>query len=230
MFHLPAYLALERWVLARTVVVIQPSGPEGPRQLLSAGARRVLVIGGDFASEPGMEVRPSSGARLPLRDESVDLVVCIEAFGGLRSTDRRELLRESHRVLRSDGVFCAWIEQRSSEAFGRTLIGSSQVDFWALEDQMNAIFPQVAMIAQMPWQGFSLAPILEDPGFENEEPQLALREELLAEAPEASHYLAIASRSRQPAGLARECLLIPLPRDEVFGFDPQSERDAAEFR
>ncbi|MFO7567383.1 MAG: methyltransferase domain-containing protein [Enhygromyxa sp.] len=228
MYHLPAYLALERWVLARTVVVVQPSGPEGPRRLLAAGARRVLVIGGDFASEPGMEVRPASGARLPLRDESVDLVICIEAFGGLRSTDRRELLRESYRVLRGEGIFCSWIEQREAEAFGRTLVGSSQVDFWGLEDQIGAIFPRVDMLAQMPWQGFSLAPILDDEAG-GEEPQLALREELLDEAPEASHYLAVASKTRTPAGLARECLLVPLPRNEVFGFDPQAERDGVEI-
>jgi DNA repair exonuclease SbcCD ATPase subunit len=232
-YHLPAYLALERWVLARTVVVVQPSGPEGPRRLLAAGARQVLVIGGDFASEPGMEVRPAAGSRLPLRDESIDLVVCIEAFGALRSTDRRELLREGHRVLRPEGVLCAWIEQRESEAFGRTLAGSSQLDFWALEEHISAIFPRVDMLAQMPWQGFSLAPILDErtalrPG-ESEEPQLSLREDLLAEPPEASHYLAIASKSRVPPGLARECLLIPLPRNEVFGFDPQAERDGAEI-
>jgi len=232
-YHLPAYLALERWVLARTVVVVQPSGPEGPRRLLAAGARQVLVIGGDFNSEPGMEVRPSAGSRLPLRDESIDIVVCIEAFGALRSTDRRELLRESHRVLRSEGILCAWIEQRESEAFGRTLAGSSQLDFWALEEHIAAIFPRVDMLAQMPWQGFSLAPILDEqtlmrPG-EAEEPQLSLREDLLAEPPEASHYLAIASKSRTPPGIGRECLLIPLPRNEVFGFDPQAERKGAEL-
>ncbi|WP_181234463.1 methyltransferase domain-containing protein [Enhygromyxa salina] len=234
MFHLPAYLALERWVLARTVVVIQPSGPEGPRRLLSAGARRVLVIGGDFPSEAGMEVRPSSGSRLPLRDESIDIVMCIEAFGRLRSTDRRELLRESHRILRDEGMFCAWIEQREAEAFGRTLAGSSQVDFWALEDQINAVFARVDMLAQMPWQGFSVAPILDERDERHErdpqEPQLALREDLLVEAPEASHFLAIASKSRTPAGLSRECLLIPLPRDEVFGGpDPRASRDGAEI-
>ncbi len=233
MYHLPAYLALERWVLARTVVVVQPSGPEGPRRLLAAGARQVLVIGGDFHSEPGMEVRPSAGSRLPLRDESVDIVLCIEAFGALRSTDRRDLLRESHRVLRSEGIFCAWIEQRQSEAFGRTLAGSSQLDFWALEEHIAAIFPRVDMIAQMPWQGFSLAPILDEQtmmrGGEPEEPQLALREDLLAEPPEASHYLAVASKSRVPPNLSRECLLIPLPRNEVFGFDPQAERKGAEI-
>src|SRR5690606_37672645 len=228
-YHLPAYLALERWVLARTVVVVQPSGPEGPRRLLAAGARRVLVIGADFASEPGMEVRPASGTRLPLRDESVDIVVCIVAFGALRSTDRRELLREGYRVLRGEGIFCSWIEQREAEAFGRTLVGSSQIDFWALEDQIGAIFPRVDMLAQMPWQGFLLAPILDDEAGIGEEPQLALREELLDEAPEASHYLAVASKSRTPAGLARECLLIPLPRNEVFGFNPQAERDGAEI-
>ncbi|MCA9697355.1 MAG: class I SAM-dependent methyltransferase, partial [Myxococcales bacterium] len=199
MYHLPAYLALERWVLARTVVVIQPSGPEGPRRLLSAGARQVLVIGADFPSEPGMEVRPAGGSRLPLRDGSVDMVVCIEAFGGLRSTDRRELLRDGYRVLRADGLFCAWIEQREAEAFGRTLAGSSQLDFWGLEDQIAAIFPRIDMLAQMPWQGFSLAPIL-DENVAPEDPILALREELLDDAPEASHYLAVASKSRTPPG------------------------------
>lgn len=226
-YHLPAYLALERWVLARRVVVIQPSGPEGPRRMLAAGARQVLVIGADFPSEPGMDVRPSNGSRLPLRDASIDVVVCLEAFGAMRPNDRRELLRDSFRVLRKDGMFCAWIEQRESEAFGRTLAGSSQVDFWGLEDEINAVFPRVDMMAQMPWQGFSLAPILDDEyePTQSDDPDLALREELLEEAPEASHYLAIASKARPPAGLARECLLIPLPRDEVFGL--QAERGEA---
>lgn len=208
MYHLPAYVALARLVLARRVVVVLPSSLEGPRCLARAGAREVLVVGDGLTSEDGIVVRPGS-TQLPLRDRSVDVVCCVEALGGLARRDRRELLTEAHRVLRPDGLLATWIEQPGAQAFGQRLPGSEAVDFWTLEEELATLFEEVAILAQMPWQGFSVAPVVDEE--QSSQPGLALDEGLLSEAPEASHYLAIAGKSTLPSSLARDCVLIPVP-------------------
>ncbi len=106
-YHLPAYLALSRLVLARRVVVVAPKNLEGARQLLRAGAREILIIGADLPPEEGIQVRPELGTTLPLRDGSVDVVCAIESFGTMPNRRRRELLREPHREGRPDGLFAA---------------------------------------------------------------------------------------------------------------------------
>jgi chromosome segregation ATPase len=207
--HLPAYVALARLVLARRVVVVMPESLEGPRRLLQAGARELLVIGDDLPSEPGIVSRPGS-TRLPLRDRSVDVVCCIEALAQLPGSDRRQLLTEAHRILRPDGLFAGWVEYDAGAESGSTGVPAA-LDFWTLEDELASLFDEVAMLAQMPWQGFSLAPIVDDEGAG--EPGLRLEEGLLAELPEASHYLAVAGKSALPATLVRDCVLVPVPGD-----------------
>jgi len=217
-YHLPAYLALSRLVLARRVVVVAPRSLHGPRELLRAGAREVLVIGADLPPEKGIQVRAEFGSALPLRDGSVDVVCAIESFGSMPNRRRRELLREAHRVARPDGIFAAWIEQPDGDVFGERLRGATTVDFWSLEDELSVIFQHVYMLAQMPWRGFSLAPVLErdDPAGE-EEPRIRLKENLLPDPPAASHYLAVAGKAPLPATVTRECLLVPLELESISG-------------
>lgn len=215
-YHLPAYLALSRLVLARRVVVVQPRTLAGPRALLRAGAREVLVVGADLPPEDGIQVRAEIGTNLPLRDGTVDVVCAIESFGAMPNRRRRELLREAFRVARPDGVFAAWIEQPDGDVFGQRLRGATTVDFWSLEDELSVIFKHVYMLAQMPWRGFSLAPVLDDDDpAAGEEPAVRLDEGLLAEPPAASHYLAVAGKSALPTSVARECLLVPVELESV---------------
>lgn len=205
MHHLPAYVALARLVLARRVVVVLPGDLSGPRCLAQAGAREILVVHDTLASEPGIVVRPGS-TQLPLRDHSVDVVCCIEAYGELPATSRAELLAESRRVLRPDGLFAAWI---GNAAPGAAASGGPRLDFWSFETELGQAFEAVAILAQMPWQGFSVAPVLDEA--DASEPVLSLRETLLEAAPEATHYLAVASMSALPPALTRDCVLVPVP-------------------
>lgn len=208
MHHLPAYVALERWAATRRVVVVAPTDASGPRRLLAAGARGVIVVGGDLPPIPGTE-RYEGVPKIPAGDATVDMVACIEAYGLLDDDARRELVREAYRVLRPGGIFAAWIRHPPGP--------DDTVDFWTLEEELSAVYEHTYMVAQMPWRGFSLAPVLEQaPGAAG--PTLTLDEGLLDELPDASHYLAVAFRQRPSAKLVErltaECLLVPTPEPE----------------
>lgn len=208
MHHLPAYVALERWAATRRVVVVAPTDASGPRRLLAAGARGVIVVGGDIPPIPGTE-RYEGGPKLPAGDATVDMVACIESYGLLDDDSRHQLVREAYRVLRPGGIFAAWIRHPPGP--------EDCVDFWTLEEELSAVYERTYMVAQMPWRGFSLAPVLEQAeGAAG--PTLTLDEGLLDALPEASHYLAVAFRQRPSAKLVErltaECLLVPTPEAE----------------
>lgn len=217
MHHLPAYVALERWAATRRVVVVAPTDAVGPRRLLAAGARGVIVVGGDLPPIPGTE-RYEGVPKIPAGDATVDMVACIEAYGSLDAADRRLLVREAYRVLRPGGIFAAWIRHPPGP--------DDAVDFWTLEEELSEVYERTYMVAQMPWRGFSLAPVLDQAqggaqaeGAPPSAPTLTLDEGLLETLPEASHYLAIAFRQRPSAKLVErltaECLLVPLPEPEA---------------
>ncbi len=186
--YLPAYVALERWWLAKRVAIVSPQQPEGPRRLAAAGTGRVLVLGAPMEASPGVEVWAGplpSPLRLPLRDASVDAVLCIEAYAGLTAGDRAALVSEARRVLRPKGVLALWC-----------------TDLPATEALLRPAFLEIAALAQLRWSGISLAPV--GPAGAN---ALRLVEDLLAAAPSAGPYLVLASTS-ELGPLVHECVLV----------------------
>jgi chromosome segregation ATPase len=208
LYHLPPYVALSRWVDRRRVLVVAPGDEAGVRRLLTAGAR-VTVVGGDVRLD-GVE-RHDGVPRLPVADAVFDLVLCVEVFGGLDDEERAKLIREARRVLVPGGAFATWIPEDDEGG----------LDFYALEEALTSTFEHVCMLAQMPWSGVSLAPVL-DEGVSTI-PDVALSEVLLDVPPSATHYLGVASgsitgfASELLEQLVRECLLVPLPTSEAAG-------------
>jgi len=200
-YHLPAYVAVERWAAGRVVVVAAPHDGAGARRLRDAGAR-VIVVGRPTEAE-GLEVRDGIPS-LPIADGSADVVACIEGYAKLPADVRARLLVEARRVLGPGGLFVAWTAHEPDRRDG------GAVDFWTLEREVSSAFARVQMIAQMPWQGWSLAPIVDDA---SPTPAIAVRESLLQTAPQATHYLALAGGSGASARLqsALQCLLVPVP-------------------
>lgn len=176
--------------------------------MLEAGARGVIVVGGDLPPIAGTE-RYAGVPTLPVGDSTIDMVVCLESYSKLISEDRRALLHEAYRVLRPGGLFAAWIRHPPEP--------DDVVDFWTLEEELSTVYERTYMVAQMPWRGFSLAPVL-DAEPDEVAPSLTLDEGLLEEPPEATHYLAVAFRQRPSAKLVErltaECLLVPVPEPE----------------
>lgn len=161
-----------------------------------------MLVGECPWATPDVEVRRGI-PELPLPDGDADVIMCIEAYASLAPVVRRQLVREAHRVLRRGGMFVASVPASSS--------GEEDADFWALESELGEAFIGTTMVAQMPWEGVSLAPVLDD----ERVPTVALEETLLERAPEATHYLAVAFRG-YPAPdvferLRSECVLVPVP-------------------
>jgi hypothetical protein len=195
--HLAAYLVIERWAPGRVVVVVAPRGPEGARRLRDVGARVIVVGALDGAA--GLDVRPGVPS-LPLPDGSAHIVVCLEGWAALEPEARARVVAEARRVLTPDGLFAAWARQPRA--------GEGGVDFWALEQELASGFERVQMFAQLPWQGFSVAPVIDD----ERAPPIVVREGLLHDAPEATHYLALAGARAAEHRLAEamQCVLVPL--------------------
>ena len=162
------------------------------------------MVGATLEPEPGIESF-EAWEDLPLVPGTVELVLCIEGYPQLEAAARAVLLDEVRRLLAPSGVFAAWAPHAEKAA--------TSVDFWQLEEELSARFGDVSMLAEMPWQGVSLAPVLDDDGAT--QPRLGLDESLLSDPPAASHYLAIASGGVMPTDLGEalreRCLLVPLP-------------------
>ena len=145
--YLPAYVALERWLLAKRVAVVAPPAAEGSRRLAAAGAGSVLVLGAAFEPSPGVEVWAGPMAtplRLPLRDASVDAVLCFEMYETLGAEEQIALAEEASRVLRPDGVLAVWC-----------------TDLQATDAVLRTSFAYVAALAQQRWSVVSLVPVAE---------------------------------------------------------------------
>ena len=220
MYHLPAYVALQRWAAGRTVVVVAPQDLDGVKRLKAAGARRVIVVGEDVPPDPDVD-QVAATTDIPL-DGRVELVVCIEGYPQLGAAARRRLADEARRLLSAQGVFAVWAPAQA-EADG--------VDFWTLEDELSTNFAQLFMVAELPWRGVSWAPVLDDDAAAAVE--LALDEALLDRAPTVEHYLAIACKSEASPDMVRaftgSCLLVPLPgAEETESRAASSETSAPE--
>ena len=193
-YYLPAYVALERWLLAKRVAVLSPAGPEGPRRLAAAGAARVLVLGATFEPSPRVEVwrgpLPSS-LQLPLRDGSVDALLCIEAHAVLGPEGRAALVQEARRVLRASGVLVIWSDGRAET-----------------EAELRLGFPQVLALAQQRWSGVRFAPVAEPSA------GVRLAEDLLPGPIAAGPVLLLASRGELSPLLA-EGVLVPTAEEPI---------------
>jgi chromosome segregation ATPase len=163
----------------------------------------VCVVGAALPVEPGIECF-AAWEDLPLVPGTVELVLCIEGYPTLEAPARALLLDEVRRLLAPHGVFAAWAPHGGEDA---------RIDFWTLEEELSARWAEVFMVAELPWRGVSLAPVVDDDRVGA--PRLGLDESLLGDPPQATHYLAIASAgSLQPeleAALTERCLLVPLP-------------------
>jgi len=187
-YYLPAYVALERWLHAKRVAVVSPAGPEGPRRLAAAGAARVLVLAAELEPSPQVEVWAGplpAPLRLPLRDGSVDALLCIEPYAALAPEDRAALVQEAGRVLRASGVLAVWSDAEAAEA------------------ELRTAFPHVLALGQQRWSGVRFAPVAEPPA-----PGLRLAEDLLPEPVSAGPFLMLASRCELSPLLA-EGVLVP---------------------
>lgn len=199
MYHLPAYVALERRLLQKLVAVVMPRDASGPRRLAAAGAARVLVVGGGLSAEPGLEIvsGPIALERLPLRDGSVDAVTFLEGFTELDGGPRSALVDEARRVLRRRGFFAVW-----APAHDATL--------WRTEDELRRRFEHVQVFAQLEWRGVSLTPLFS--GRPDSPPASDLREGLLRTTVPAQGYLLIASQDELQAP---ECVVLPTGASEA---------------
>lgn len=192
-YYLPAYVALERWLLAKRVAVVSPAGPEGPRRLAAAGAARVLVLAADFEPSPRVEVWGGplpSPLRLPLRDASIDALLCIEAYAELDAEGRATLMLEALRVLRADGVLVVWSDGQS-----------------AVEAELRTVFPEVVALGQQRWSGVRFAPVAEPPIAELPGGGIRLAEDLLPEPVSVGPFLLLASREALSSVLAAGVLV-----------------------
>ena len=98
-----------------------------------------------MAPSPGIEVWAGPLAtplRLPLRDASVDAVMCIEPYATLAEVDRAALVQEARRVLRPEGVLAVW---------SASLEGA--------EALLRPVFSQVVAMGERRWSGVSLGPV-----------------------------------------------------------------------
>ncbi len=196
MDELPAYVALKPWATGRRVLIVAPRSLEGARRLRDAGAASVRVVAGPAEAADGIVC--SQG--WPEAHERFDLILAVESYAERDAAERRRWLKHAASALSEDGWFAAQAPHD----------GRSEVDFWTLEEELAGRFQHVFMLARLPWQGVSLAPVLDD---DRISPVLELDESLVAEPPEASHYLALAT-ARSPseatrAWVAERCLLVP---------------------
>jgi chromosome segregation ATPase len=178
------------------VLVVAPRDLDGARLLRSAGATVVRVVEGPRTPAPGLDVTLG----WPEPHERFDLVVAVETYDEQERSVRLRWLQHAAASLSEGG----WFAARAPHG------ATSGVDFWTLEEELGERFPHVYMLAELPWQGVSLAPVLDGHDVPSE---LALDESLVVKEPDASHYLALASTSAPSEAVLRRiterCLLVP---------------------
>lgn len=188
-------------MLAKRVAVLSPTLSEGPQRLVAAGARRVLIVGGALEPTPGVEVWSGPLAtplRLPLRDASVDAVLCIEPYAGLSAADRTAMVEEARRVLRASGVLAVWSEELP-EALAL----------------LSPVFSQVEALGERHWSGVSLGPV-------NAAEGMRLVDEHPSASAPARSFLVLAGAG-DLAPMVRECVVVAGELPPVDRYPPRPE-------
>ncbi|RMG99745.1 MAG: hypothetical protein D6705_02185 [Deltaproteobacteria bacterium] len=196
---LAAYAAIEAWVRGRRVLVLGASAAEGAPGLVAAGAARVVAVAAGPSNDRGEASRVEWWTEQDAQTAQAmfDVVVWLDGFGEQPPVERKRALRWLRRLLAADGVLVMRIRAHGD-----------RVDFWSFESELSAAFGDVALLAQVPWEGYSVTPVLDA---DEAAPELDLVESLLAEDPEPEHYVAVAAPEELPAHVSLQCILVPVP-------------------
>ncbi len=144
---------------------------------------------------PGVDVWPgplSSPLHLPLRDASVDAVLCFETYDQLVASDRTALIAEALRVLRPGGLFAVWAGQ----------VAASVAEF-------QPHFEHVTSLVLHTWRVTGLVPVS---ALAEKSGTLLRSGDALPEAARVNEGLVIAS-SGDLSQLVSDCSVIPVVLD-----------------
>ncbi|MCL6545105.1 MAG: methyltransferase domain-containing protein [Bryobacteraceae bacterium] len=175
--HFSRYVFASRLARRRRVLDAGCGTGYGTAELARAAVR---VVGADLSAEaveyahrqyaaPNLEFVQADCARLPFRDASFDLAVSFELIEHL--DDWRSFLHELRRVLTSAGQCVISTPNRNTYAETRALTGPNpfhrhEFDFEEFREELQAVFPQVALYLQNHVDGFVFAPVQSVSGVE----------------------------------------------------------------
>jgi len=175
--HFSRYVFASRLARRRRVLDAGCGTGYGAAELARAA---VQVVGTDLSAEavayarrrygaPNLEFVQADCARLPFRDGSFDLAVSFELIEHL--DDWRSFLCELRRVLSPAGQCVISTPNRHTYAETRALTGPNpfhrhEFDFEEFREELQAVFPQVALYLQNHADGFVFVPVQNPSGVE----------------------------------------------------------------
>jgi len=200
--HFSRYVFASRLARRRRVLDAGCGAGYGTAELARAAVR---VVGADLSAEaveyaqrhyaaPNLSFVQADCARLPFRDASFDLAVSFELIEHL--DDWRSFLHELRRVLTPAGQCVISTPNRDTYAETRALTGPNpfhrhEFGFEEFREELQAVFPQVALYLQNHVDGFVFVPVDSASGLEAR---------LAKAAPhpgEAHFFLAVCALSKQ---------------------------------
>jgi SAM-dependent methyltransferase len=157
--HYARYAFAARLCRGRRVLDLGCGDGYGTTELALSAAS---VVGIDVAAEvvagaeklysrPNVRFVPASAARLPLPDESFDLVVAFEVIEHL--AEWRELIQEARRVLAPNGQFIVSTPNKAFYSASRGAAGPNpfhvhEFEFDEFHEELARVFPHVALFLQ----------------------------------------------------------------------------------
>ena len=175
--HFSRYVFASRLARRRRVLDAGCGSGYGAAELARAA---VQVVGTDLSAEavayarrrygaPNLEFVQADCARLPFRDGAFDLAVSFELIEHL--DDWRSFLCELRRVLSPAGQCVISTPNRHTYAETRALTGPNpfhrhEFDFEEFREELQAVFPQVALYLQNHADGFVFVPVQNPSGVE----------------------------------------------------------------
>jgi len=175
--HFSRYVFASRLARRRRVLDAGCGTGYGAAELARAA---VQVVGTDLSAEavayarrrygaPNLEFVQADCARLPFRDGAFDLAVSFELIEHL--DDWRSFLCELRRVLSPAGQCVISTPNRHTYAETRALTGPNpfhrhEFDFEEFREELQAVFPQVALYLQNHADGFVFVPVQNPSGVE----------------------------------------------------------------